>query len=69
MSVQSIMQCTAAILMTIAVLPIMAAVFAILLPTAYYLFFRYMKASTELRRLVQLSYTPIINNVSELVSG
>ena len=55
--------------MTIVVMPIMGVVFAIMMPIGYYFFVRYMRASTELRRLLQLSYTPMINNVSELING
>lgn len=69
MAIHSLFQTIGALILLIVVCPIMLVFIVIIMPIFYILFIRNLKASTELRRLLQLSYSPILSNVSELING
>ena len=63
------LQTLGALLLMSILMPLMLVVFVIAIPILIYFFKRYMVAAQELRRLVQMSYSPILSNVSELLTG
>ena len=68
-STQSVLQLIAALILLCTILPIMLIWVVIMCPIVYYLFVRNLKTSTEIRRLVQLSATPVLSNITELCNG
>jgi ABC-type multidrug transport system fused ATPase/permease subunit len=68
-AVQQILTAVGALCLSISVMPVLLVIFAILIPLLGWSFLKFLRASSELRRLLLLSYAPVLSNLGEIING